>query len=59
MWNTRSEPSAAKMALTYLNQPKEWLVLALFPGCSHFQYLITCSKQIQRGKAWEIWGDRG
>ena len=25
------------------------------PGCSHLQYLITCSIQIRRGKAWEIW----
>ena len=28
---------------------------ASFPGHSYLQYLITCSMQIQRGKAWEIW----
>ena len=29
--------------------------LASFPGYSHLQYLIACSMQIRRGKAWEIW----
>jgi len=29
--------------------------VASFPGRSHFQYLITYSMQIRRGKAWEIW----
>ena len=29
--------------------------VALFPGHSHLQWLILCSMQIQRGKAWEIW----
>ena len=29
--------------------------LASFPGHSHLQYLIACSMQIWRGKAWEIW----
>ena len=35
----------------------EWIplfYLASFPGCSHLQYLIACSMQIRRGKAWEI-----
>ena len=29
--------------------------LTLFPGHSHLQSFITCSKQIQSGKAQEIW----
>ena len=29
--------------------------MASFPGCSHLQYLIAYSMQIQRRKAWEIW----
>jgi len=40
-----------------------WTVVALLgvnmcslnQGCSHLQYVITCSMQIQKGKAWEIW----
>ena len=28
-------------------------VLALFPGCSCLQFLIACSMQKRRGKAWE------
>ena len=28
--------------------------LTLFPGHSQLQFLIACSKQKQRGKAWEI-----
>jgi len=31
------------------------LILALFPGCSHHQYLIACSMQIRRGNSWEVW----
>jgi len=26
-----------------------------FPDCSHLQYLFTCTMQIRRRKAWEIW----
>ena len=39
------------------NHMNEWTVetLALFPGHSLLQYLITYSMQIRRGKAWEIW----
>ena len=39
------------------NHMNEWTLetLALFPGRSHLQYLITYSMQIRRGKAWEIW----
>ena len=29
-------------------------LLASFPGRSHFQYLIACSMQIQRGQAWRF-----
>ena len=35
--------------------PQDYLLLALFPGPSHLQYLITWSMQTWRGKAWEIW----
>jgi len=28
---------------------------SLNQGCSHLQYVITCSMQIQKWKAWEIW----
>ena len=33
--------------------------LALFPGCSHLQSLVTCSMQIWKGEAWEIWPHAG
>ena len=29
------------------------IVVASFPGCSHLQFLITCSIQKRRGEAWE------
>ena len=31
------------------------LLVASFPGHSHLQSLISCSVQVWRGKAWEIW----
>ena len=31
------------------------LMLALISGHSHLQYLIACSIQTWRGKAWDIW----
>ena len=31
------------------------MTIASFPGRSHLQYLIACSMQIRRRKAWEIW----
>ena len=42
------------MRLTHVIN-KSGLPLASFPGCSHLQYLIASSMQIQRGKTWEIW----
>jgi len=33
--------------------------LASLPGRFHLQCFITCSMQIRRGKAWEIWSLHG
>jgi len=35
--------------------PSLYFRLGSFPGHSPIQYLIACSMQIQRGKAWVIW----
>ena len=42
-------------AVTATHNELPGILLASFPGCSHLQNLITCSMQIRRGKAWEIW----
>ena len=36
------------------NREQSNTIIALFPGCSRLQFLIICSMQTWRGKAWEI-----
>jgi len=49
--------SPLRMCLVSYKRPQNccYIYLALFPGRSHLQYLITCRMSIQRGKAWENW----
>ena len=44
LWSSKSFQSAELNII---------VTVASFPGCSHLQYLVACSMQILRGKAWE------
>ena len=43
------------LATRHVMREGRGIAVASFPGRSHLQYLIACSMQIWRGKAWEIW----